>query len=494
MKCQLVRLTTIAMLLFATASSASAQDKLYGVHWWDYDGNTAGAGTTGGSSVETILTHSAPWWGAGYFAPLYQQATTQHHATMITRVDYNWGETVPSPTSLSATDWANSVLGVINTLGDHANIWIIGNEPNVTSEANNWTNNRIQPADYAVVYQTVRTAIKSQRPDDLVLLAPPSPGPVGGVRWMSGNEYLSQTIDAVIGGRSGGDIDGFAIHAYGNPYTSNPSTAAAGFQASYIEQLNIIDSKGFQDEPVWITEWARLTSTSGDLVANEAVTAQFIAKALADLNDWNQTPGNHNIVSTAWFVNQGYGEWDEFSLEWWKTGGNPVGDPNDLWTAMLNASQYPAGLWGTRPDPFPGDLNGDTLTDVIDINLLFANLGNPAYDVDGNNTADFSDVAYLIRELIGTEFGDINLDRKVDLIDLSILASNFDSVGIGWHRGDFNGDTQVNLNDLSLLATYFGFSASVVPEPASVIYLTTWLLLGRRQQIANKEQTPHARV
>ncbi|WP_428388901.1 dockerin type I domain-containing protein [Mucisphaera sp.] len=479
-------ITIAAVLLIA--APAAAQDKLYGVHWWDYDGNTAGPGTTGGLAVETIITHSAPWWSANYFLPLYQQATTQHNATFVTRIDYNWGETVPSPNSLAAADWATAVLDAVNTLGDHANIWVIGNEPNVTSEGNNWPDQRIQPADYASIYTTVRTAIKAQRPDDLVLLAPPSPGPAGGIRWMSGNDYLAQTIDAVIG-RRGGAIDGFALHAYGNPFTSNPTTAAAGFQASYIEQLNIIDNKGFQDAPVWITEWARSTSTTGDLAANEAVTAQFITQALADLHDWNQTPGNHNIVSTAWFVNQGYGGWDEFALEWWATRGNPAGDPNDMLTAMLNSAQYPAGLYGTRPNPFPGDLNADGLTDHLDINLLFANLGNPAYDVDGNNTADFADVAHLIRELIGTEFGDINLDQAVDLIDLSILATNFNTTGIGWQRGDFNGDTQVNLNDLSVLATYFGFNANpAIPTPATATLIATLVPVARNRQ---PKDTPH---
>lgn len=36
-------------------------EKLYGVHWWDFDnGAQVGTGPTGGWSTETVITHSAP--------------------------------------------------------------------------------------------------------------------------------------------------------------------------------------------------------------------------------------------------------------------------------------------------------------------------------------------------------------------------------------------------------------------------------------------------
>ncbi|QDU71424.1 hypothetical protein [Mucisphaera calidilacus] len=474
MRCLCHGLALITLL--ASTQSTLAQDKLFGVHWWNYENGTAGDGPVGGSSLETILTHSVPWWGAQHFAPLYQQATTQYNAEMITRVDYDWGQTVPAPTTMAASDWANSVLGVVDTLGDHANIWIIGNEPNVTVEGEGWVDNKIHPDDYAAIYNTVRNAIKAQRPDDLVLLAPPSPGAAGGVRWMSGNTYLQQSIEAVVD--LGGDIDGFAIHAYGSPFTNNVDAIAAGFQSSYASQLNVIDNAGFKDAPVYITEWSRGTSTTGDLAANEAVTAQFITKALADLHEWNQTFGNHNIVSTTWFVNQGYGGWESQSLDWWRSQGNPEGDPNDMWTAMMNAAQYPAGIAGTLPDPFPGDLNDDGRTDADDIDLLIDNMGNPAFDLDGDRDADSDDLTYMVEVLLGTSFGDATLDGVVDLLDLSALAANFYKTG-GWADGDFNGFGGVDLNDLSIIASNWG-AGSNVPEPALLIPAAALALTRRR--------------
>nr|WP_145444833.1 hypothetical protein [Mucisphaera calidilacus]QDU70680.1 hypothetical protein Pan265_05100 [Mucisphaera calidilacus] len=77
--------------------------------------------------------------------------------------------------------------------------------------------------------------------------------------------------------------------------------------------------------------------------------------------------------------------------------------------------------------------------------------------------------------------GDANLDGRVDLLDLSILASSFGGVG-DWRQGDFNGDGLVNLLDLSALASNFGGSTGAVPEPAVATLLGLGLLaVGRRR-------------
>lgn len=137
----------IASLLFAGDTVAGGQ-QLYGVHWWDYSNPTVGSGPQGGWSVETVVTESDPWWRASWFVPLYQQVTTTHNAELITRIDYDWGEnrgqTVPAPASSSATDWANRIVSeVVNPLGAYAHRWIIGNEPNITSEGTGWPSNQI---------------------------------------------------------------------------------------------------------------------------------------------------------------------------------------------------------------------------------------------------------------------------------------------------------------------------------------------------------------
>ncbi len=73
--------------------------------------------------------------------------------------------------------------------------------------------------------------------------------------------------------------------------------------------------------------------------------------------------------------------------------------------------------------------------------------------------------------------GDINLDGSIDILDLSILATNYGSQHARWTDGDLSNDDVVDILDLSLLATHYGTSANnphsqSVPEPA----LMGWLL------------------
>lgn len=410
-----------ALVMFALAALSSVAwfapvvhangEKLYGVHWWDYNNNgtQVGAGPTGGWSTETVLTHSDPWWQAWFFENLYQSVTTQHNASIITRVDYNWSQTVPSPTNPDRANWPGNVLGIANTLGAWSHTWVIGNEPNIVGGGNGWIDNRITPAGYAAVYHDVRAAIKAARPQDEVLIAGPSPGHlIEGVRWMAGNDWLAETLVA-IKTIPGSGIDGVALHAYGNPIATAVG-AVQEFHNDYVSQLNVIDAQGFKDVAVYLTEWNRATSAVGDLAANEQVTADFIRGAMADVNTWNQTPGNHNIVAMTWFVQNGdAGSWPEYSIDYWKTIGNPVGHSGDLWTALLEGNNYPAGLRGTRPlptGPFIGDFNDDTHVDGTDFLLWQRNSGSTG----------------------GTLTGDANDDGKVDGADLAIWRGHFGTV------------------------------------------------------------------
>jgi hypothetical protein len=51
-----------------------------------------------------------------------------------------------------------------------------------------------------------------------------------------------------------------------------------------------------------------------------------------------------------------------------------------------------------------------------------------------------------------TFFGDANLDGQVDVADLGMLASHWQSTGV-WTRGDFDYSGFVNVSDLGLLAS-----------------------------------------
>jgi hypothetical protein len=98
----------VTMLLTAMSYAVelrAAGEKLYGVHWWDYDRPDVGAGPTGGWTVETVLTNSDEWQRGWWFEPLYQQVKQTHQGEIITRIDYTWNAghtTVPAPSQMSA--------------------------------------------------------------------------------------------------------------------------------------------------------------------------------------------------------------------------------------------------------------------------------------------------------------------------------------------------------------------------------------------------------
>lgn len=110
-----------------------------------------------------------------------------------------------------------------------------------------------------------------------------------------------------------------------------------------------------------------------------------------------------------------------------------------------------------------GDFNGDGAIDAADVTLLqqaAVGGGEPVFDLNDDGVVDDGDVEFFVLRFFGSQFGDTDLDRDVDVTDLATVATFFGSAG-GWGEGDFNGDGMVGLADLSLLATFFGYQPVV---------------------------------
>ncbi|QDU72581.1 hypothetical protein [Mucisphaera calidilacus] len=122
----------------------------------------------------------------------------------------------------------------------------------------------------------------------------------------------------------------------------------------------------------------------------------------------------------------------------------------------------------------PGDFNHDGIYSADDLDH-YAN--NPTdletYDLDRNGEIDPNDHLVWLRIYNLTSPGDINLDGSVNLLDLSILAANFDQPG-SYAQGDLNLDASINLLDLSILAS--NFTANTIPTPATASLMTLALL------------------
>lgn len=115
--------------------------------------------------------------------------------------------------------------------------------------------------------------------------------------------------------------------------------------------------------------------------------------------------------------------------------------------------------------------------DAADIDDLYANFGPNLWKYDLNTSGgpiDQTDVDTMLSIILGTRYGDANLDTIVNINDFAALAANFNLPG-GWAVGNFNGNASVEISDFALLAANFNQSGPAfsisdlfrtnVPEP-----------------------------
>jgi len=101
-----------------------------------------------------------------------------------------------------------------------------------------------------------------------------------------------------------------------------------------------------------------------------------------------------------------------------------------------------------------GDFDFDGTLDADDIDLIFDAINvsstEPRFDMDGIPGLDHGDAEYLIETVIGTSYGDANLDLVVDGIDFGSMSIHLFEQTTGWATGDFNGSGSTDLLDFNL--------------------------------------------
>jgi hypothetical protein len=70
-------------------------------------------------------------------------------------------------------------------------------------------------------------------------------------------------------------------------------------------------------------------------------------------------------------------------------------------------------------------------------------------DLNGDMKVDIEDVRNIVVTILGTHFGDANLDGVVDATDIAIVNAHLGQQG-GWAQGDFDGDGWVTECDLDI--------------------------------------------
>ncbi|MEM7576164.1 MAG: peptidoglycan-binding protein [Planctomycetota bacterium] len=124
-----------------------------------------------------------------------------------------------------------------------------------------------------------------------------------------------------------------------------------------------------------------------------------------------------------------------------------------------------------------GDFDLSDDIDQSDIDWLYRNQGGDGdvFSIDGNNTVTLTDVAVLVTDILGTVFGDANLDQTIDQADLNAVLNHWGQSYNGWATGDFTGDRVVDQADLNAVLNQWGvntapdLAALPVPEPATAL-------------------------
>ena len=101
-----------------------------------------------------------------------------------------------------------------------------------------------------------------------------------------------------------------------------------------------------------------------------------------------------------------------------------------------------------------GDLDQDGDIDANDIDLLARTMNNdPAdrrFDLNRDGELNAGDMDTLIHDILGTEYGDANLDGRVDELDAKPVRDHFFQFVTGWSHGDFNFDGRVDGSDFNI--------------------------------------------
>ncbi len=141
------------------------------------------------------------------------------------------------------------------------------------------------------------------------------------------------------------------------------------------------------------------------------------------------------------------------------------------------------GTPGTVLPTLPGDFDGDNLVAANDIDLLNERLriadNDLAFDLNGDGQVSLSDRDLLIFSILGSTYGDTNLDGRFnsgDFVSVFAIGKYEDTTpgNAGWSDGDWNGDGDFTTSDLVYVFQVGGYvvdsvDATRLPAPRELV-------------------------
>ena len=131
------------------------------------------------------------------------------------------------------------------------------------------------------------------------------------------------------------------------------------------------------------------------------------------------------------------------------------------------AVQQTATIGGANGGAIRGDFNGDTKIDINDVDILCRAIrsGDDELDLTGDGTTSSDDLDELIENIIGTTYGDANLDGQFNSTDFVLIfqAAQYEDDIEGnstWATGDWNADGEFTTADLVVAFQKAGYVAA----------------------------------
>lgn len=241
-------------------------------------------------------------------------------------------------------------------------------------------------------------------------------------------------------------------------------------------------ARNLSDIPDMISAWRQRnggpawTAPAGNATLNNAAGSTASIELLGDFN----SDGNFNTQDVRYFadglsVDPGTGKVDRkkgFTQVDQAFGGNFFG------TTIATGKPYAFGdsrgdiaggagfTPGFQPIGHNGTVNGADIDRVFKQfrqnarvtdgalnwdNTFEAVAGDLAGDMTGDLVIDINDACDIVRSILGTQFGDINLDGQVTCADLAVINQPGMPYAGGWAQGDVNGDGVVNADDVKIV-------------------------------------------
>jgi hypothetical protein len=145
----------------------------------------------------------------------------------------------------------------------------------------------------------------------------------------------------------------------------------------------------------------------------------------------------------------------------------------------------------------PGDLNHDGSIDVTDVDLICAAIrrGEHTFDLNGDNLTTSDDLDFLIGTILGTSYGDANLDGTFNSSDFVLIftAGKYEDETAGtasWAEGDWNCDGLFTSRDLVLAFQSGGYVAAARPALDAISADLAAAILADEQLRASAVPTP----